>query len=491
MQQFFERCPAFYVGLFLLLGVASHFAWHPLYLAFLVVLLFPMRNSKKWMGYLLLALSAYCITAIRFPSIAMPQNALEGKGRFSATRVAYARGAFHRFTVYEGTLRFTSTAGQRLPTISCRIFSPSHVHPADRDYIIEGTLVQNRPGEYTLHPKKRSPWQALPKTFCFAEWRFHAKRALGTFIKHHIHDKNAAAFLTALFTGDVEERSLKIELNRLGISHLIAISGFHFALIALFLETLLRFILPFKARLLAMLFLLSGYFLFLGVAPSIMRAYIAISLYLLGKFLGKRITGCNALGVGLCVECLIDPHVITSLSFQLSFSCTIAILLLYQPVHAFLAKWLPERTPAAISEMPLFHQHGYILLSLLRKGLALNLSVHLFSVPILLYYFHKFPMASLSYNLFIPFLTGIACIFLLLALCLSPLPLLPNGFFWLAEMVTTSILTFTTNAPLSLQWTLRTQLLSFPWVLFLLSLLFLLGMHQTQQHDFRRFSPRG
>lgn len=465
---FFKTCPALLIGLLLLLGSAMHIAWHPIYLALLALVLISLRKKKAGIYCALLVLCAYGLAAIRLPRLDVPSSGIEGSGRFAVRNVTTCQTAFQRFTMYEGVLHdFTCTSGATLPSLRCAIFLPFPYHPkpADHDYAIQGTLVQKRPWQFALKPKARTAWQPVARTLRIAQWRCDAKRALGAFIAQRVENPKAAHFLRALLTGDVDERTLKLDLNRLGLSHLLAVSGFHFALIALFLDALLRLLLPFRARLLTTLSLLSCYCFFLGYAPSILRAYVAIALFLVGKLCGKQISGCNALGVGLCAELLIDPLIIMRLSFQLSFLSTLAILLLYRPMNALLGRVLAKRPPDVLDAMPLLHLHGYLLLSWVRKALALNLAVHAFSVPVLLCLFHKFSLCSIAYNLFIPPLAAMACICLLLALLTGPLNFL---FFWLSEAILNFLLVLTSHAPAALQFPVRTRAFSFPLTLSIL-----------------------
>ena len=268
-----------------------------------------------------------------------------------------------------------------------------------------------------------------------------------------------------------------MEFGKVGLQHILAISGFHFALAALFLNFLFRLFLPYRASAAMLIASLTFYYLFLGNAPSIQRAYIAISLVALGQLFSLRISGLNALGAGLIIELLLDPLVVTQLSFQLTFLCTLAILLFYPVVHRAFAFLLPERTHSQVSSMSLFDRHGYVLSAFFRQALALNIAVHLISLPVLLHLFHKFPLLSIAYNLFFPACVSLSMLLLFAALLFAPwFPYLSHLIHALNNAWTSSIMTFTSNPPAYLDFSIRSKAVSFSFVLCFLAISFFIGI---------------
>jgi len=97
-----------------------------------------------------------------------------------------------------------------------------------------------------------------------------------------IPSARSASFLKGISTGDFEDHMMVMELGRFGLQHIMAISGFHFSLVALIISTLFAGFLPRKMASSTVIFLLSCYFLFLGCSPSILRAWVMIFVVLLG-----------------------------------------------------------------------------------------------------------------------------------------------------------------------------------------------------------------
>jgi competence protein ComEC len=220
-----------------------------------------------------------------------------------------------------------------------------------------------------------------------------------------------------------------------------------------------------------MLFL-SIYFLFLGYSASIFRAWISCMIGL-GGGLGRR-NSCalNTLGVALLTILLLDPLQIAHLGFQFSFLTTVSILLLYPCCDLVLQHILQKRSLSQMVDMDRMNQHGYCFLTFFRQGIALTLAVNLTAFPLMLYYFEKFPLLSLLYNLFFPFLITLSMLLLLLggvtALFCTPLAECCHLF---NQHFTHFVLNFTHNLPSKLDVTIRSQNVSFELFLGYLTLL--------------------
>jgi competence protein ComEC len=478
---FWKRNPALFFGLALLFGTAA--AFHPHWLfGLLLAMLCISVMQKRWILAAVLCFSgAYLTSSLRNVKITLPENAIAGTGIFHVEQVKVHASPFHRSILYTGTLkRFESDRdGQTYHDLPCHIFLPlfGDRPSADTDYEITGRLSQKADHAFQLKPDKKSLWNPIPSLPNLSEWRFQAKQQLSKYLKKQIDDPAVRTFLTALSTGDVDERILKMEFGKVGLQHILAISGFHFALAALFLNFLFRLFLPFRASAAMLIASLTLYYLFLGSAPSIQRAYIAISLVVLGQLLSMRTSGLNALGAGLIVELLLNPLVVTQLSFQLTFLCTLAILLFYPAVHRVIALLLPERTYSQVTSMNLLDQHGYILSAFLRKALALNIAVHLISLPVLLHLFHKFPLLSIAYNLFFPVCVSISMLLLFIALFFAfLLPPLSHLIHQLNNTWTSSIMALTSNPPAYLDFSIRANSVSFSFVVCFLVMSFFFGI---------------
>lgn len=316
----------------------------------------------------------------------------------------------HRFAsgwLYKGVLK--TEKGR----ILCSCFSP-HLYSPNDTYTIMGTVKAQRGTSYTL--KTKGLWQAKSKTWSLALVRYQSKHFVKQYINKHIVQERAAAFLSGIVTGELEDRVMFAEFGKLGLSHIMAISGFHFGLLTLALHLLFRMVLPHKVEVICLMGLLTLYFLFVGDSPSVLRAWIIAMLALLGLLLKRRTKPANTLGSALLISCLLEPLSVTTLSFQLSYLATAGILLVYSPLSRLFELWIPKVPLSFAIEKPLLWQLGYIASCWMRNGLCLTMAVHLTILPLLLYTFHSFPLSSFLYNLFFPFLVSIGVMLFLLSL---------------------------------------------------------------------------
>jgi len=456
-----KTCPAFFYGLYILIGSAFAIVPHWSYIIPLAALSFLAKDRKQLSIALItmVATFAYAKTAYTFPQI--PSQKAVGAGIFTIDSLSLQSSPFHRSYVYKGTLSsFTTAEGTTWKNIPCRIYpNLKKGRPkADCDFSVAGVLIEKGAQTYVLKPSSLTPIQ---NSWSFAEIRFLAKEKLHAYLKTLIPDKQACTFLTSMLTGEIEERVLSLEFNRLGLQHILGVSGFQFVLLASCVGFILRLVFPYKAALILLLCFLTGYFILLGNSPPVQRAWIAISVFLIGMLTNLRCTPLNALGVALIVEVLLYPPVITHIGFQLSFLCTWAILEVYPLMRKQLSRWLPIRPFDEVKKMDLWNQHGYIAASMIRESTSLNFSVHLIALPTLLCLFHKFPLLSLAYNLFFPIGASIVFLLTLLALCFSVVfPPLGTLLSLLCNTLTSGLLNLVSHPPAIADIYIRVQ--SFP-----------------------------
>jgi len=131
--------------------------------------------------------------------------------------------------------------------------------------------------------------------------------------------------------------SLYEAFSRTGTAHLLAISGLHMSIIiALFLS--LGILLFGRRRSLYIwltLALIWLYALLAGMHPPIIRAAIMGSLFLIAEYLGRQRSAIIALAFAAAVMVGIQPHLLWSVSFQLSFLAMAGLVLLFPYFQAW------------------------------------------------------------------------------------------------------------------------------------------------------------
>ncbi len=398
---FWKKHPALLFGLFLYLGAL--FALNTLWGFIGALLLFGGTERKL---FPLAVLFFFLPSVLIYQKHTFPEPGSEISGEFHIQHLKKSTG-FSKGYLYRGTLK----TAQGL--VNCQVHSKEHF-PANSEYLVRGSAHTKDGVFYTL--KSKETWTKIVGSFSLAELRYQSKEWVRRYIERRIPQKRAALFLSGMATGELGDKLMLHEFGVLGLSHILAISGFHFAFVAFACQSLLRLLFPQKIQILVLMSIMTLYLIFIGDSPSVLRAWIFIMVFLLGQLLEQRSSPLNSLGIALCITLLLNPLSAMSLSFQLSFLATAGILHLLSPVHQFLLYWIPQLSMNKVLQKNLVWQHGYLCLALLRKGLALILAVHLTLLPLLLFHFHCFSINSLIYNLFYPFLVTVGLFLFLIGI---------------------------------------------------------------------------
>lgn len=122
-------------------------------------------------------------------------------------------------------------------------------------------------------------------------------------------------------------QEMREKFNYIGVSHLMALSGFHIGLVISLVSLLLPTKLPFKKKGRNILLLGSLTLYYLGVehSPSLDRAYIMGVIYLLGKIFDENTELIKTLVASFIFSLILNPASINTISFQLSYGAVFAI----------------------------------------------------------------------------------------------------------------------------------------------------------------------
>ncbi len=135
------------------------------------------------------------------------------------------------------------------------------------------------------------------------------------------------------------------EFRETGTSHVLAISGLHVGVLLVVTLAVSRLLLGRRYQLYLLLPLAAVwlYALMSGMSPSVTRAAIMGTAYLGALFLGRPRSVLPALGLAAAVMVSINPAVLTSVSFQLSFAAMAGIALIAEPLSRRLQRALETR----------------------------------------------------------------------------------------------------------------------------------------------------
>ncbi len=202
----------------------------------------------------------------------------------------------------------------------------------------------------------------------------HLRRILKDQIRA-IYSDDSAPFIIALLTGDrsgltyAEKNALSVS----GISHIVAISGMHVAILLALISLLCG-----NRRTLTTLIGLPVVVIFTlmtGAMPSVVRAAVMHSVWLLAPLLGRENDPPTSLGAAALCVLAPNPWAVANLSFQLSFGAMAGLLLLTGPIYR------------RIGNLPLIHRAlrnraARPLMKYLSGTVAATASAGLFTLPL-------------------------------------------------------------------------------------------------------------
>jgi competence protein ComEC len=498
--------PALLYGLSLFLGLSSSLNWHysfclPIFLLLLCVGSVYLVNKKIFISRLsaviIIGAGAWIYGTIFYTFPELPPKGLSGEVEISIDSVSSGANHFSTSRIYRGTVSsFTPDDPMLSPAlynIPYSLYLPSRgdLPLANQSYRVKGVLKDN-PYRHAviLKVKKNATWSPVEGSCSIAQWRFQAKELVKNYIHKNIKDSRSSKFLSGLATGEFNDRTMLFNFGRLGLQHIMAISGFHFGIITSLLSFLLSLVFSPKKSASLLIICLASYFLFLGCGPSIQRAWVSSLIVLLGTLAEKRSDALNVLGLAMLATLLANPLSCENLGFHFSFLTTGSILLFYGSLNSILKKVFVWEPLSKHLKSSFFSKLSYIFSTILRQSLSLLFAVHIVAIPCMLYFFHKFPWMGLIYNLFFPFLVSVS-LALLLGACLSALflPPLSSVLHWMNKTYTTSILNLSYNVPPVFDLTWRSKSLTKEYFVMTLCLLFLMGIFLRYKTDTRKSDP--
>ena len=147
-----------------------------------------------------------------------------------------------------------------------------------------------------------------------------------------------ASIVRAMVLGDRSRmpEELEEDFRRSGITHILAISGQHVAILAAMVYFVLRyFAVPLPVRTSITLALVWLYILIAGAPPSATRAGVVATLVLVASLFGRQVSPLHFMTAMLAFVLAYNPDLVYSAGFQLSVAAVFGILLLRKPIKAF------------------------------------------------------------------------------------------------------------------------------------------------------------
>ncbi len=287
-----------------------------------------------------------------------------------------SRGEHVYLYLYEGSLPDLEPgqrigAQVRLTSAITRRGERSHIYTSQGvdmlGYITPDTL--------TLEGEPTDRWRYLPQRLSQA-----VKELCG-----RLFPADAAPFVKALLTGDTvdlqRDTAGYAAMRTAGVLHIVAVSGMHLFVLTAFLQLLVG-----KGRraALACLPAIWLFTLMAGCRPSVVRAAVMQSVYLLAPAADRESDGLTSLSAALLALLIINPMAIGGVGLQLSFACMAGLVWLLPSVLGWMEEHLPMHRP---------------LVAALAGNAACSLAATAFSIPLAAYYFGQIPLLGPVANL--------------------------------------------------------------------------------------------
>ncbi len=284
--------------------------------------------------------------------------------------------------------------------------------------------------------------------------------------------KQTKSIINALLFGEKSfiDKDLLNDYSKVGIIHILAISGLHIAILYFFIGFVLQPINKIKhgklINYILTLFLLWGFALLTGFSPSVTRAVTMFSLFGLAKALKKDSNTYNVLFVSAFIILLFQPNYLFDVGFQLSYAAVFSIV-------------------AFQSYFSYFYFTKNKVITYFVDILLVSFAAQVGVLPISLYYFHQFPLLFFIANLFVIPLVSIVLVLSIIN-CFS--------FFVpkiLSEVICYLIEFFASLMSYGIQFLSKLKNISIENIAFnenqlLLSFLFLLSLLYWLQHKKRK-----
>lgn len=169
--------------------------------------------------------------------------------------------------------------------------------------------------------------------------------------------------------------------RRAGVSHIIVLSGFNIAIVALMIMAITS-PLPRVFRFVCSIIAIVMFGIMVGGDATVVRATIMVLIALFGKFIGRTYNALRALLIAGFIMIMFNPYILLhDVSFELSFMATLGLIII-SPVIMPYFRLLPERFG-------------------IKEIIVSTIAVEILVIPLILYKMGAVSVVSLFSNLLI------------------------------------------------------------------------------------------
>lgn len=235
--------------------------------------------------------------------------------------------------------------------------------------------------------------------------------------------KENAGIITAMIIGDKTSLSpdISTSFRKAGISHILAVSGFHISVTSAFILSALMLLTRKRRKIssvLCMLFVLA-YMSIAGFTPSVTRAGIMQLIFLSGNFFQRKADPLNSLGIAVLIITIMNPYAVNDAGFLLSFSATLGILVAGGKIQRYLEDLIKPKAFQHKHFKRRLKQLLYALLKGIISVFSVSFSAFLFTIPVMILYFRQIAIYSVLTNILIAPVLSVVIVCVILTLLFS------------------------------------------------------------------------
>jgi competence protein ComEC len=339
-----------------------------------------IRHRSSWFGHL-----ANQATAFELELIAEPVTKAKSILLSCEVRSALVHNTWVNTTGELPVYRY-HTANSPMPQLGQRMLVPGKIraiHNSGNPHAFDYQKYAARRNLYyqaflSADEISLLPYE-MPSAGSFVQ---QARRALLQAISVNLSDSATRALTEATLLNErtILDEGLLQAYSITGIVHIIAISGMHVSLLFTLLLFLLGWIRNRRYNWLKYLIAVPVVWFYIaltGYPPSAVRAAVAFTLLAVGIAGHRQQNSLHSWAAAGFLLLVYNPSWLYELGVQLSFLAVLSIILFYQPIRRLC-------TPR------------FLLLQYAWDCIAVSIAAQLLVFPLILYYFHQFPLLGLA-----------------------------------------------------------------------------------------------
>lgn len=257
-------------------------------------------------------------------------------------------------------------------------------------------------------------------------------KRINKFFENAFYNKlteRGANFASAVLLGnrDNVESSVKLDFRRSGLSHILALSGLHLAIISLGVDFLLRRVgLKKQIRTVVMIVLIALFAIVTGLSASVFRSAVMLIIFYIAQLMGEKNDSITALFFALALILCVRPYSVWDGGLLMSFSATFGLVLFSDVLTP---KFAPMTRENYSKPKKIFQKVVSYFVELLTAGVVATV----FTMPVTYIMFGGVSLISPLANIIVIPIIQLLLYLLLIFCAVCKIPLVSNVIAFLSD----------------------------------------------------------